>query len=539
MIRRTLVSLAVAAVSLPVSAVPFMPMDARGLAMGNTGVASANRGHSAHYNPSLLAQADAEDTFALLLPQFGFTVADEEELIDQANDINDYIVPRFEDLFDDNSSNNFTSAVEDLEAAAEQLASTIENLENLDENSTQAEFESAAQQLTDDAQALSDTLDVVDTRVAEVNDVNAELTDALDAISGDPLRARLGVGGAIAFTGHKDIAGAISFNSNLNLSGRSFFTANDQNLIRGYGQAAAGYVDAAQDLPDQVENLASNVESGSFSEDDADNLLAAVENVADYTSDPIETAGGSISILENGQLSAAAEDPELDSYVQVVGIAVSEVGISLAHEFNIEGRRFAVGVTPKMQSIETFHFVSEMDSDEDIDEDDFDNSRTSYSHFNLDIGASFYADDKRQWLIGVVVKDLIGKDFELMDAPVQGSLTNAVIEGGSVSLSPKIRAGVAYKANTFDLSADLDLTENDPVAFEKATQYASFGGEWRPVSFLQLRGGLRTNLAGDTNVVSLGAGLSPWGVHLDIAVLTDLSNPEKEIGGALEAGYYF
>ncbi len=539
MIRRSLISLAIASVALPAAAVPFMPMDARGLAMGNTGVASANRAHSAHYNPSLLAQAPAEDTFSMLLPQVGFNLADEEELIDQANDVNDTIVPRFEDLFDDNSNSNFTSAVEDMEAAAEQLSNSIENLENLNGSSTQAEYEAAAQQLRDDAQALSDSLDVVDTQVAEVSEVSRDLTDALDAISGDPLRARLGIGGALAYTGHKDIAGAVSFNSNLNLSGRTFFTQNDQNLINAYSAAAAGYVDAAQGLPDSVQTLADNVESGSYSEDDAQDLLDSVDYVADYTSDPVETAGGTITILEGGELSAAAEDPELDSYVEVVGIAISEVGVSLAHEFNVEGRRFAIGVTPKLQSIETFHFVSEMDSDEDIEEDDFDDSRSSYSHFNLDVGASFYVDDKRKWLVGIMVKDLIGQSFDLADAPVKGSLTNAVIEGGSVSLSPKIRAGVAYKAKKFDLSADLDLTENDPVAFEKATQYASFGGEWRPVSFLQLRGGLRTNLAGDTNVVSLGAGLSPWKVHIDLAVLTDISKPEKELGAALETGFYF
>ncbi|HBS42607.1 MAG TPA: hypothetical protein DEA26_07995 [Oceanospirillales bacterium] len=538
MIRRSLISLAVAAVSLPASAVPFMPMDARGLAMGNTGVASANRAHSAHYNPSLLAQADAEDTFSLLLPQIGFNLADEEELVDQANSINDNIVPRFEDLFDDSSSSNFTSAVEDLQASAEQLANTIESLDGFNP-STQAEAEAKAQELRDDAQNLSDSLDVVDSQVDEVNTVSRDLTDALDAISGDPLRARLGIGGALAFTGHSQIAGAISFNSSINLSGRSFFTENDQNLINAYGQAASGYIDAVQGVPDGVLTLADDVEAGTATEAQATQLQTTVDNVANYTSDPIEAAGGTFSILDGGQLSAAAEDPELDSYVQVVGIAVSELGVSLAHEFNIDGRRFAVGVTPKMQSIETFHFVSEMDSEEDIDEDDFEDSRSSYTHFNLDIGASFYVDDQRKWLVGVMAKDIIGQSFDLADAPIQGSRTNAVLEGGSLSLSPKIRAGVAYKARRFDVSADLDLTENDPVAFEKPTQYASVGAEWRPVRFFQLRGGLRTNLAGDNNVVSLGAGLSPWGVHMDLAIMSDISKPEKELGAALETGFYF
>ncbi|MEK9711486.1 MAG: hypothetical protein VW258_02865, partial [Thalassolituus sp.] len=65
------------------------------------------------------------------------------------------------------------------------------------------------------------------------------------------------------------------------------------------------------------------------------------------------------------------------------------------------------------------------------------------------------------------------------------------------------------------------------------------GGELDAFGWAQLRAGYRTNLAGDNNVVSLGAGVSPFGVHLDLALMADIAKPEKEFGAAMEFGFYF
>jgi hypothetical protein len=82
--------------------------------------------------------------------------------------------------------------------------------------------------------------------------------------------------------------------------------------------------------------------------------------------------------------------------------------------------------------------------------------------------------------------------------------------------------------------------ENDPVAFEKPTQYASIGAELDVYDTLQLRLGYRTNLSvSDSAVASVGLGFSPFGVHLDIAAMANPSDPEKEAGAALELGFYF
>src|SRR5690606_5184909 len=118
MMKRSLLAVAVTALtSQAVYAAPYMPMDARGMAMGNTGVASAKRAHAPAYNPSLLAQGSEKDDFAILLPQVGVQVSDEQEITDEAELLSDEIIPRFEDTIDGNNGfigletalNNFTS----------------------------------------------------------------------------------------------------------------------------------------------------------------------------------------------------------------------------------------------------------------------------------------------------------------------------------------------------------------------------------------------------------------------------------------------
>jgi hypothetical protein len=82
--------------------------------------------------------------------------------------------------------------------------------------------------------------------------------------------------------------------------------------------------------------------------------------------------------------------------------------------------------------------------------------------------------------------------------------------------------------------------ENDPVAFEEPTQYASIGAELDLMNTFQLRVGYRTNLSdADSGVASVGGGFSPFGMNLDIAILANPSNPQKESGVALELGFYF
>jgi len=523
MYRQSLLTSAILFASTSALATPYMPMDARGLGMGSTGVAGAKYIHAQAYNPALLTSGKESDDFGVSFPQFGANFADEQNIQEDGDDISDNILPRFEDLFENGQPNNLPDAVDGLTTAAETLAEEIQKAEN---NNPSADVAGASEDFGNAIEATQASVD-------EVNEATSDLTTALDGISGSPLRGRFGVAGGVAVP-NKSLAVAVGARVDANVSARTLFSANDQRLLTAYGLAASDYLGAARDANESISSLddnSSNAELAAARQD--------IEEFADFTSEPVETAAGQISIFENGAISSAAEDPRLDSVIQVAAIAVAEVGVSLAREFAIDGRQFSVGVTPKMQAVSTYHYVGQLDEEDNGNEIELEDSERTENHINLDVGTSFFIDNDHRARVGVVIKDLIAKDFELADVPVDGNAQGEVAVGGTVSLSPKIRAGINWNGGWYQMSADLDLTENEPVAFEDATQFLAIGAELDAAGWAQLRAGLRTNLAGAGNLVTLGAGVSPFGLHMDLALLADFTNPEAEVGGALELGLRF
>jgi len=70
--------------------------EARGDAMGGTGVASAHYGSAALINPALLARAQQEDNVTIILPTVGAQISDKDNLQDEIDHINDRV-----DYYDD------------------------------------------------------------------------------------------------------------------------------------------------------------------------------------------------------------------------------------------------------------------------------------------------------------------------------------------------------------------------------------------------------------------------------------------------------
>ena len=196
-------------------------------------------------------------------------------------------------------------------------------------------------------------------------------------------------------------------------------------------------------------------------------------------------------------------------------------------------RQVAIGLTPKLQRVDAYHYV--VNVEDETETDDVSDFGVEDSGFNLDIGASTKFGAEQQGTFGLVIKNLISKDITTQ----RNGPNSTTIDGIDISLSPQIRAGVAYQAlGWVNLAADLDLTENDPVAFEDPTQFASLGAEADVFGFLQLRAGYRTNLASSgQNVVSGGFGISPFSLfHVDLGVYANTSDPEKEAGAVFELG---
>lgn len=120
------IGLSVATTSALASPQAFM--SARSFAMGGTGVAVAHPSAAPSANPAMMAaeQHSWADDFGLMLPSVNARAADEEEVIDQVDDIQDQI-EQFEDLKFSNQA--------DAQAKARQL---VDNLEAFDRDTMRA-----------------------------------------------------------------------------------------------------------------------------------------------------------------------------------------------------------------------------------------------------------------------------------------------------------------------------------------------------------------------------------------------------------------
>lgn len=197
------------------------------------------------------------------------------------------------------------------------------------------------------------------------------------------------------------------------------------------------------------------------------------------------------------------KDPEslTTSTVEVVGVSIGEIGISLSHE--LEGG-ISIGLTPKMRRITTALYERSAGNSDSTTPDVFDaHNIKEYTEFNLDAGALLHFGDKKQWQAGVVIKNFIAKKYD--------TISSSAGEPYQVSLKPQARAGIASTHGKLNWAADVDLTKNTSVSpFTKGTQYLGIGGEI-DLRYLQLRAGYRQNLvSGDSKgMATAGIGVGP------------------------------
>ncbi|BES72925.1 conjugal transfer protein TraF [Marinobacter nanhaiticus D15-8W] len=106
---RLVLAIGLVAAASNVTAGPQSFTTARSFAMGGTGVATAHPASASTANPAMMAMKHHgwADDFGLILPSVNARLADEEEVVDQIDDIQDTI-----DRIDQQASNNDTSGVQ-------------------------------------------------------------------------------------------------------------------------------------------------------------------------------------------------------------------------------------------------------------------------------------------------------------------------------------------------------------------------------------------------------------------------------------------
>jgi hypothetical protein len=242
-------------------------------------------------------------------------------------------------------------------------------------------------------------------------------------------------------------------------------------------------------------------------------------HVTDSDIDAIE------DVIGAAQTSQPVTDP-VDSFTSDMSARfalLSEAGIALAHRFDSLGG-IAVGITPKYVQVKTYDYRF-VGSEIDGAKIDLDQGEQTDSGFNMDLGVA--KDYGNGWKVGLAVRNILSEEY-------------TTVLDNKIRIEPMARIGVSRQNEWLTIAADLDLTENDSTGFESKTQYAAIGAEFDLWDTVQLRAGYRHNLSDvpsgvETDTLAAGLGVSPFGVHIDLAV----AGNSDEIGGALQLGFRF
>ena len=344
------------------------------------------------------------------------------------------------------------------------------------------------QDLIDDLDASISSFDVSNPDINSLQTSAGELSDRLADLNRDTMRANIGAGVSLAVPSPRLAVGVFA-NGNLTAT------------VRG-------------EVPDEDRAFLNQLRDA----EDADNVAKLLKS------------DNSEYINEDGSLA-------LNSKGRILASAVTEVGVSFARTFDIEGETLQLGVSPKFVKLQTFQYSEGV---ADFDDDDFDASdyETDKTGFNLDLGAAYAFGENNEWNTGVVVKNLI--PMKLDSAQERLELDE---KKHTLKLDPMVTAGIAHSGDFHVLTAELDLTKKEAFGYEDDTQWLAFGAEFDAWRWAQLRAGVRQNLASNSDndgieedtQFTAGIGLNAFGARLDLAGLYS----SADVGAALEFGVAF
>ncbi|MRT58223.1 plasmid transfer protein [Enterobacteriaceae bacterium RIT693] len=231
--------------------------------------------------------------------------------------------------------------------------------------------------------------------------------------------------------------------------------------------------------------------------------------------------------VSNGSIIPTKKDLEsLTSRAEGMAAMVTDYGVSLAHAFTLGSVPVGVGVTPKVQRIETWNYKVAINNfnSSDLRGKDWHSQTVSG---NVDVGV--YADLTPDWTVALSAQNLI--ENRVMTREVEGNQAAFVIR-------PQAAVGTAWHKGPVTLTTDFDLTPLSGFAGIDKHQYAAAGAELAMASWAQVRAGYRVDMRGnDHRIVTAGIGLTPGdNVQFD---LTAMAGRMRTIGGVAQLTFLF
>jgi len=210
-----------------------------------------------------------------------------------------------------------------------------------------------------------------------------------------------------------------------------------------------------------------------------------------------------------------------NSLVKILGIGVTEAGMTFAKYYTLFGQHMSFGVSPKIQrvySVASHASFSNFDTSKILD------SASGETAFNIDAGAVWFYGP---WRVGFSAMNIMAREIETDQYTVtQG--TRDVKIGDTYKLDPNYTIGAGLVGDYATFSIDYDLVKREKfVGVDDDEQMLRAGVEVDIMRQMQLRAGYHTNLANSNNegTMTAGIGLSPLNIiTLDIGASYTNSN---------------
>lgn len=237
--------------------------------------------------------------------------------------------------------------------------------------------------------------------------------------------------------------------------------------------------------------------------------------------------------IKDSDLVPVTGPKTLTSQAVLMGVSVSEIGLSLAKKFEFSAGALYVGLTPKYQQVNTINYIVNIE-DYNLDDWHEDQYQNEDSGFNADVGFGY--EFTSGFALGVSAINLISQEYKT-------KATNGIT--GTYDMAPVYAVSASYNSSFFTVGIDADLNETERYtkvdgtsqnlgSFDyDNTQFIGIGAEINAFDWMQIRGGYQHDLVGNVDgQYTAGLGFSPFGTfHLDVS---GTYAGENEVGAAVQ-----
>lgn len=249
---------------------------------------------------------------------------------------------------------------------------------------------------------------------------------------------------------------------------------------------------------------------------------------ADVRAQPLVTQGDIDTILDPTATSADLD--ALTSRARVMAAEVSEIAATLAVEGRLDGRRVALGLSPKLMSVDVTNYgvtVVDFEPEDAIDDVRDEQFQRRRHRINADAGLAVELGEGAT--VGVAVRDLLRENFRSTGGNGNVPFTYRV--------RPKPTLGLAVQQGGLTFTADGDLWPRRPFSNGLESQFVRMGCEVELAEWARLRAGFAHDLRGaKTDTFSFGLGSAIGGaVRWDIGAAVG----DRSVGAALQASFSF